>query len=291
MITSAGPVLLALAASACFGLALIVTQFGLRHVKAADGALVSIPIMTLLFWLLSPFNLDFATWQAGAAAIFAVVGIFFPAAVTLLTYESNQRLGPTITATLGSTAPLFAVIAAVSLLGEELTVYSVAATLAIVAGIVTLSWRPDVGSHRWSAYFLLLPLGAAAVRGLAQAVLKIGFAIWPSPFAASLICYSVSVVSIAVDARFRRRIIRPALNRSGIFWFAMVGFSNGAAVLLLYAALSLGAVTIVAPAVATYPVFVLLLGALLLPDQRITAHSALGTMLTVVGIITLLLTR
>jgi uncharacterized membrane protein len=121
--------------------------------------------------------------------------------------------------------------------------------------------------------------------------LKIGLAIWPSAFAATLICYSVSVVSIATDARLRRGIVRPVLNRSGIFWFVLVGFSNGAGVLLLYAALSLEAVTIVAPTVATYPLFVLVFGALLLPDQRITMRSPLGTLLTVAGIITLLLTR
>jgi len=71
----------------------------------------------------------------------------------------------------------------------------------------------------------------------------------------------------------------------------MVGFLNGAAVFLLYAALNLEAVTIVAPTVTTYPLFVLLFGAALLPDQRITARSASGPLLTVAGIITLPLTR
>ena len=71
----------------------------------------------------------------------------------------------------------------------------------------------------------------------------------------------------------------------------MVGVCNGAAVLSLYAALSLEAVTIVAPTVATYPLFALLFGALLLPDQRVTPRSAVGTLLTVTGVITLLLSR
>jgi drug/metabolite transporter (DMT)-like permease len=285
------PVLLALAASACFGLALVVTQLALHHVKAADGALVSIPITTALFWILSPFHLDFGAWRAGAVAIFSLVGIFFPAAVTLLTYESNQRLGPTMTGTLGSTAPLFAAVIAVLFLGEKLTPYSIAATFVIVGGIVTLSWRAGAGSFQGPARLLLLPLAAAALRGLAQAVTKFGLAMWPSAFAASLIGYSISMVSIAADARLRRGITKPALNLKGVLWFALVGICNGAAVLLLYSALSLDAVTIVAPTVATYPLFVLVFGAMVLRGQRITARSAMGTMLTVAGVITLLLTQ
>src|SRR5436190_1683027 len=98
---AAEPIFLALLASACFGLALVITQFGLRHAVAADGVLVSIPVTAVLFWALSPFVLDFSIWQWSAAAIFALVGLFFPAAVTLLTYEANQRIGPTITGALG----------------------------------------------------------------------------------------------------------------------------------------------------------------------------------------------
>jgi hypothetical protein len=102
------PIVLALLPSACFGLALVVAQFGLRHVAATAGALVAIPTMTVLLWLLCPFWLDAGGWHLGAAAIFALVGLFFPALVTLLTYEANQRMGPTITASLGGTAPVFA---------------------------------------------------------------------------------------------------------------------------------------------------------------------------------------
>jgi drug/metabolite transporter (DMT)-like permease len=283
MITSAAaPVLLALLASASFGAALVVTQFGLRHVTAADGALVSIPTTTVLFWALSPFMLDSGGWQVSAVAIFAAVGLFFPAAVTLLTFEANHRMGPTVSGAVGGTAPLFAAVLAVLFLGERLTLVTAAATLAVVAGIVILSWRPRMQPARWPAWALLLPLAAAMLRGLAQAGTKLGLALWPSAFAASLIGYSVSVVSIALDARLRRGR-RHGFTHEGVLWFALVGVCNGAAVLSMYAALARGAVTVVAPVVATYPLFSLLLGGLLLPDQRVTPRSAAGTALMVAG--------
>ena len=59
---------------------------------------------------ISPLELDVQAWHAGAAAIFVLVGVFYPAIVTLLTYESNRQLGPTLTGAVSCTAPLFAVL-------------------------------------------------------------------------------------------------------------------------------------------------------------------------------------
>jgi len=277
---------LAVAAAACFGLALVLTQFGLRHMSAADGALISIPTTALLFWALAPFVLELGAFELTAAAIFAGVGLFFPAAVTLLTYEANQRLGPTVAGALGGTAPLFAALAAMLFLGERPTALTAAATLAVVAGIAVLGWQPA----RWPVRFLLLPLAAALLRGLAQVAIKAGLALWPSAFAASLVGYSASVLSVAADARLRRGAARGRFDRRGAAWFALVGFGNGAAVLSMYAALARGAVTLVAP-MASYPLFALLLGALLLKEQRITPRLAAGTALMVAGIAALILGR
>jgi drug/metabolite transporter (DMT)-like permease len=288
---AAAAVVFALIAAACFGLALVVTQFGLRHLAPADGALVSIPVTAMLFWALSPFCLDPSGWQASAALLFAGVGLFFPAAVTQLTFEANRRLGPTTAAALGGTTPLFAGVAAVLFLGERPTPLAAAATLAVVAGIATLSGQHKGGLAAARTRLLLLPLAAALLRGLAQAATKIGLTLWPSAFGAALIGYSVSALALAVDARLRRGVVRPAFNRHGALWFALVGICNGAAVLAMYAALAFGAVTLVAPTIATYPLFSLIFGALLLRDERVTARAATGTLLVVAGIGALILAR
>ena len=86
----------AVLAAALFGAALVTTHSGLKHMDALAGARVSIPTATLLFWLGAPF-VDWTAWHWAAAGIYALVGLFFPAAVTLLTFEANRRLGPTRT--------------------------------------------------------------------------------------------------------------------------------------------------------------------------------------------------
>ncbi len=90
------PIVLALFAAFVFGLALVLTQFGLRHVLPGHGALVSIPNSTVLLWLVAPFLLTWRDFDPRAASIFAGVGLLFPAVVTLLTFEANRQMGPSM---------------------------------------------------------------------------------------------------------------------------------------------------------------------------------------------------
>ena len=110
---------LAILSSLCFGVALVSGRIGLRTLDARSGAAISIPTATVLFLIASPFAFDAAGFTVLAALIFAAVGLFFPGLVTILTFRSNEQLGPTITGAVSGTAPLFALIAAGLLLGEQ----------------------------------------------------------------------------------------------------------------------------------------------------------------------------
>jgi drug/metabolite transporter (DMT)-like permease len=278
-------ILYAVLSAALFGAALVTTHFGLKLLDSAMGARVSIPTAALLFWLLAPF-VDMAGWETAAIGIFVLVGLFFPAAVTLLTFEANQRLGPTATGTVGSTAPLFAVLGAALFLGEALGLRELFATSLIVLGSVLLSRPRGADPGRTRARALWLPWSAAALRGLAQVLSKTGLALWPNPFAAALVGYTVS--SAVVCATGLARPARTNFNRRGASWFALTGLLNGAAVLCLYRALSTGTVILVSPIVATYPLFTLMLSALVLRGERVTGMLLCGVAVTVAGVILLL---
>src|SRR5882672_12093564 len=113
-------VALALVSAVFLGTAVVLANVGLRYLHPARGALVSIPATTLVYWLLAPLLYRGEGWNATALAIFAVVGLIFPAVVTLLNFASNRITGPTIAGTVSSTTPLFAVFGAVLFLGEPL---------------------------------------------------------------------------------------------------------------------------------------------------------------------------
>jgi len=278
---------LALVSSAFLGTAVVIVNVGLRYLDPARGALVSIPSTTLLFWLLAVFLFRGEGWNATAFAIFAVVGLIFPALVTFLNFASNRLTGPTVAGTISSTTPLFAVLGAILFLGEPLSPAAAAGTAAIVLGVVAFTARGSGPLRTWAAWVILLPLAGAAIRGGAQAAVKGGLVLWPDPFVAVLVGYTVSSVMIFAGNRaFVPRASAP-LDRRGILWFMAVGICNGLGVLAMYAALNGGQVSVVSPLVATYPLFTLALSAMFLREEKFGPRVLLGVALTVAGVVVL----
>jgi len=278
--------LLALVAAACFGSALIVTQFGLRHASPLVGATVSVTFTLIAWCVLAPFLLDPGAWHMTALAIFAVVGLFYPALVTLLTYESNRQLGPTLTGAVSCTAPIFAVVTAVLFLGEHLTVPAAVGGAVIVTGLLMLTMRAPLQTA--PGWRLLLPVSGAVLRGIAQTMTKLGLALWPSPFSAALIGYATSA-AVMWSANAAQRTPAAGISRTGIFWFVAVGTLNGAALLLMYYALNIGSVSVVSPIVATYPLFTMLFSAMFLRTEALTAKAIAGVLMAVSGVAVILL--
>jgi len=62
-----------------FGAGFVLTQLGLRWMPPWVGAAISIPTSTLLFWCLAPFFVHLSDGDWKAAALFACVGLVFPA--------------------------------------------------------------------------------------------------------------------------------------------------------------------------------------------------------------------
>jgi drug/metabolite transporter (DMT)-like permease len=275
---------LAVLSSTFFGIALVTGRLGLRALDARSGAAISIPTATVLFAVASPFALDTSAFSVDAAILFAVVGLFFPAIVTLLTFRSNEQLGPTVTGAVSGTAPLFALLAASLLIDEQIPAQAGAAAAGVAAGIVLLSWNPTAMRPRFLGWSLLWPIAGAVVRGVAQVGAKAGLLLWPNPFAAGLIGYTVSSAMIIGVDRFRRGERRRA-TKQGWFWFGVTGALNGGAVLLMYAALSMAAVSMVAPIVAAYPLITALASAIVLRAEPLTARALTGAVVTVAAIL------
>jgi len=277
---------LALASSAFYALGLVTAQLGLRYQAPRAGATVSVPTTAVAMWLIA-----FAFARPGplvwpAIAVFAAIGALFPIGVTLLSFEGNRRLGPTLAGALGNVTPLVAVGFATLVLGEQLTLPRAAGLLVVMAGVVLLTLRRKLEARSWPFWALLLPLAAALIRGTAQPAMKLGLAHWPRPFVATLVSYSVSSVIILGLAAVlsRRRAPVRILDRRGSPIFALTGLCNGASLLTLYTALGMGRVTLVAPLVATYPLFTLAFSAILLRSERIHPRLLVGVGLTVLGV-------
>jgi drug/metabolite transporter (DMT)-like permease len=277
-------ILWALCASVFFGLALVLAQFGLRSISPTHGALLTLPSMTALLWALAIVFLDWRAAELVGVGSFIAAGVLFPGIVTVLTHEANRRMGPTVAGALGNLAPLFAVPAAAILLGELPGTLQLFGILTIVVGIVLLSFtRRSSLATSWPFWVVVLPIGAAAIRGLSQSVIKLGLMHWPSPFGAVLLTYTASCLVVTAIVLLRGDW-PSGFRREGVLWFGGVGLANGAAMVSLYQALDRGPVILVAPLVATYPLVTLALSAVIFRAPRRDPILVTGVLLTVIGV-------
>jgi drug/metabolite transporter (DMT)-like permease len=276
--------LLALLASFMFGLALVFTQFGLRYASPFHGALVSIPAATILLWLAAPFLLDYRNSNLTSAAVFIAVGCFFPATVTLLTFEANRQMGPSVSAALANLSPLFAVLSSTLFLHETLYPLQALGLAAIILGGFMLSLDRQWLGMPWSYSAIIFPIGAAAIRGFTHPITKLGLAQWSSPFAATLIAYTISSLVVASAVKVQSTGWPSRYERAGLLWFGCTGICNSVGVLALYSALARGSVLIVSPLVATYPLVTLGFTAVLFRSAKTSKAVFAGVAATVVGV-------
>lgn len=279
--------ILALGAAFCFALALILTQFGLRTMPSWRSPLYSIGGALVVAWLAAILFVDWRSFNLDAALIFAAVGCIFPVVVSILAVRSNERLGPAVAGAVGNVTPIFAVLGAVLFLGERLGLLQLAGLAMVVGGVALLALRGGTGGRHWSVWVLGLPLAAALVRGAIQPAIKTGLALWPEPLAAAAIGYALSTVVI-VSLVGRRALREGPAIRSGVLWFLAVGFANGTATFLLYAALGLGSITVVAPLVALFPLMGVVMSWIFLRGEQLHAIGLLGIVVSVAGVILLL---
>lgn len=281
--------ILALLSALFFGIALILTQFGLRYLSPRQGAQVALPLTTVLLGIVAVPLVDWRNFDRTAAALFAAVGLLFPGVVTILTYEANRRMGPAVAGALGNLAPLFAVPLAAAMLNEIPSLLQGFGVTLVVVGVVILSADRRAGIERWPFWIILLPVTAAAIRGLSQLVIKVALASWPSPLAAILFGYAVSSCILLAVHQSTDHGSKCSGSRRGVLWFSGVAAANGTAVLAMYKALELGPVIVVSPLVSTYPLVTLMLATIVLRTTTpISGRTFGGVVLTVVGVILLI---
>jgi len=192
-------------------------------------------------------------------------------------------MGPTISATISATAPLFATAGAVLVLGEHITIVFLMGTIGTVAGIMVLSWRQQ-GRRDWALWALILPIGAAVIRAVNHNLGKFGLEMLPSPYFASFVSFTVSFIGSVLIYRLRIGSLPFILPLRALMWSGLAGGLIAMGVLSMYSALNCGRVVVVSPIIATFPVFTLVIS-LLFRQERFRLRILAGMMLVMGGVI------
>ena len=277
------PGLVALASAAAFGASGVASKRGLAHVESLTGTLVAVGTCFTVYLLTAPLWMRAGDWFTAGFWIFAITGIMQPALSMYFANEAFSRAGATVVATFAGTSPLFAAGLAIGFLGEQLTLAIAAGTVLTVLGITSLAWSPIPQARAGIVVALAFATCAALIRGLSQVVGKVGIDLLPNPFMAGFCSFGVSFVILAAVYRWRRGRWPGKLPPAGLFYFCVTGLCVALGIGLLYGALLVGTVIVVAPFIATFPVFTLLVAAAL-RDERITGKILAGVALVVIGV-------
>ena len=115
------PVVLALLAAVLFAFGNQCSRVAMRYTDSQTATLFQIGVSTTLYWLISPFYLEMSFWSSPVLPLLAGIGLMRPLISANLGMAGTRILGPTISSTLASTAPLFGVALGVVLLAETLS--------------------------------------------------------------------------------------------------------------------------------------------------------------------------
>jgi DME family drug/metabolite transporter len=279
-VTGAIPEVAVVALLACvvFGLSNHVQRIALDHMNVRDGTIVNVGTTAVLLWLAAPFYLVPETLTSVSAGWFALSGLIVPSLSMTFHTLSVRIIGPALTAGLASTSPVFAMVIAVALLGEVVTANTLTGTVVVVAGVAFVALSSRGGAADWPVWAVVIPLAAALARGLSHNAVKFGLGDLPSPLTAALVASTTSLlVLLAINAGSRRAL--PAWGK-GYAWFMLCGVMNGLGLIGLMIALDIGDVTVVAPLIATTPVFTLITGWLIFRREKI-AWSSVAAILVI----------
>ncbi|WP_101294769.1 DMT family transporter [Halegenticoccus soli] len=263
--------LLALVASACFGVQTLLVERGLDRgdTTALGAAAVTLVGSVSFLWAVVFVRRGVPAAPLALVAPFLLAGVADPALTRLFYYEGIDRVGPTVASAITAGSPAVAAVIAVPVLGEAFGVGEAVGLALVVGGIAVLQVvRPSNdgveadairreladASPRDSLY----PVVATALLAAAFVVVKIGLGEYPDALSATALTQTAALATlapIAAGSTRTRRGLRAVHPRTvGLFLPAGVVVAVGW--YAMFAALRVGSVVTVLPLVSTYPLVV-----------------------------------
>lgn len=272
---------LALLSALLSAAATIFIRQGLRGYGPYTGVWINMAVGTVCLWVAVLFTGGMGRPTPTAFALFVLAGLIGTVAGRLLRFFAIEAVGASITGAFMNVTPLVSSGLAILLLGEHVTVPIVIGTLVIVAGATLLSTggrslgvRP---AHLW------LPILSATCFGIVSILRKIGLSgMAPVPGTAVNVTTALVVFTGFLLASGQGRAM--VCRGPSLVYFVAAGVTENLGVFLVVLALSLGAVSVVAPLTNATPLFVIVFSRLFLRGiEVLNARVIMGSVLIVIG--------
>lgn len=287
----------ALVAAFCFASGSVVVKRAAQTGDIMVGFLIGLTVNALLVALVALLTVD--TWAVPMLplALFALAGLAGPGLARLLMMRSVRDAGASVAVPIqASTNPLLSSAAGLVFFDEDAGRGRLAALALTVTGIWSCARggsanRATVEAQRarlagmTPVALLVVPLTAGAAYAASDVLRKAGLNGYDEPVLGALVGTATALLTWSAFYLLRPGLRQPLLLTRSLGWFCLNGVLIGTAQLALLSALSSGDLSVVSPIVASQPVIVIVLSALVLRDlERLRWGSAAGAVLVVLGV-------
>jgi drug/metabolite transporter (DMT)-like permease len=278
------PILFGILTSLCFAIASLLAQRGYHVAPAPWGAWITLAV-NCAFLLSAHFILNSDTRLFVADnLIFVAIGLFVPGATRVLSFRGIRTLGSSVTSTVVNTTPMFSTVLAIFILGERPAPLVMLGVTLTVSGLVTVSWGGDKASYKRTE--LIYPFLCTLLFSMKDIAVRWGLGGGGGqPILAAGIAAFTSTIEIFLITRYAQgeKFILPPMRVAR--WFVWSGIFTGGSFLFMYLAYSMERVSIVAPLVNSYTVFVSLLTPFMAREiESVTLRKLAGAALVIAGI-------
>ena len=282
---------IALMAAFAYASVSVSSRLGLSYSTPLTATCVAMGVRMTLLWgaVLATGGVPAVAWAA--LLLFVFLGVM-QTATSYLSFTGVARLGASRSQPLRTTYPLWSTVWSMALLGEQPSAGVLAGTALVVSGTVLISWSSNRAASDYRWWHILFPLSAAFLAGVAFPVRRYALDISDQPLFFAAVLATVASVCLSVTMSAGRAREGLVWHRRALLPFVIAGAFETVASLFSLIAVSMGRVVVVAPLVATSPLWTLLLAMLLLRGvERITAKSVAGTLAVVAGTVTIITLR
>lgn len=277
------PILFGLLTSFCFAASSLLAQRGLHLYATPWGAWITLAVNSLFLSALHFILHSDAPIFIVENLVYVVIGIFVPGITRVLTFRGIRTMGSSITSSVVNTTPMFSTLLAIAVLGERPGLLVLTGVASIVCGLVTLSWGRE--KREWKRTELVYPLLCCILFALKDVTVRWGLTGTGQPILAASIAAVTSTIEIFLITRYVQgeKFALPPFRVT--HWFVSSGLFTGGSFLFMFLALHMERVSIVAPLVNSYSVFVLILTPVIASKlESVTRRKIAGAILVVVGV-------
>lgn len=279
---------LALLSAAASGISVVLVRKHSASASVFNMSLVITAVGMAVLWPLALAEGRLDALNLAGFALFAVSGLLSPGLVRLFYYKGLKDLGASVNSSIFAVYPLYALLPALLLLNETVTVWNFLGVAAIISGVILVErFINGKNGHADSGWkeFIAPALGGVMLGG-ATVFRKLALEQTNAPILGVAVAYVFSLLPyvLALGAYLPAR---KALSlKSNLRWFWIAGIGQAFSWLLAFYALSVEQISITTPLLAVEPLFVVAFGYFYVRElERVSLKLAASIAATVLGVV------